>query len=174
MTTSHSPASPEPLPVTADILSTLSVVAWYALPDFFESRRVRAFLKAGLLAGGAAYLVPNLRGATAAAPPAASALPDEAPERPDEAEAHPGRTVSTDRSRLRSRLTAVAAVAAVVGVVAGSAVATVRLERVVYRFGDRAASRGVVLPHTRIGVVLGALTAAVSVAERAVGRRRRP
>lgn len=64
---------------------------------------------------------------------------------------------------------ALAAVLGVAGLAAGTAL-TVAGERWVYRRGERLRARGVRLPHTRVGLVMGVLAAGIGLAEPRVWR----
>ncbi|MHA7208114.1 hypothetical protein [Arthrobacter sp. MDT1-65] len=47
------------------------------------------------------------------------------------------------------------------------------MERLVHGFGERLSDRGVRLPHTRVGIALGVLSLAATLAGDALGDRRR-
>jgi len=165
--------------------------AWYALPDAVASRRARGVAKALLLvplvAIGARQ---NARLEAAepvrtgvletATPPGDAPEPDDAAPPADAAQRGPGDAPAppapdpAPQVRLADVLpTDPAKRAALVGVglglVAGSVWATVAGERALHRLGQRMAARGTRLPHTRIGLVSGALAAAMTLATARLG-----
>lgn len=149
--------------------------AWYALPDAVASRRARGVAKALLLVPLVAIGARQNARLKAAEPVRTGVLetatpPGDAPE-PDDAappaDAAPqvrlADVLPTDPAK-RAALVGVG-----LGLVAGSVWATVAGERALHRLGQRMAARGTRLPHTRIGLVSGALAAAMTLATARLG-----
>lgn len=127
------------------------VGAWYALPDYVDSRRARALAKAALFTGGGALYV------------LASRTADDAPRNPTPATENQPTTedagAEAEHSAGWQRLAPRVQLAVVAGAFAAFTVVSIAGERLVYCTGERLANRGVRRPHTLIGLALGALTA---------------
>ncbi len=155
--------------VLVNSLLTLVVTgAWYAMPDVVRSRPLRTVLKLGIVAGSVAYGVAAGRVADgpsgdAGADPAPAdgadaltrvrALTDRSVAFDAAALGLPGSAQTSGRGDLRRQAVGLGVGAAAVGL-------TVAGERGIHRYGERLAARGVRAPHTRVGAVIGLLTAA--------------
>ena len=123
-----------------------ATVAWYALPDYVRSRPLRGLVKAGLLGVLGWSMVAQL---------------------PEGAELAPYDDEDVDCSK-SSPVAGVteadpAELAVLAGAALGSAMITVGVERWLFRRGERRRAQGARFAHTRQGLVLGALEAAVTV-----------
>jgi hypothetical protein len=161
-----------PPPLLADLLAGLGITVWYALPDYTGSRPLRIVAKSAILATSAVYGSAVIRRQVGAA--IDGAAPEQDSEQPPtgrpEAAASPGSPSRTSAKALHPVVFPIAA-AAVLG---GGAAVTVGMERFVYRFGERLSSRGVHLPHSRIGLVLGVVSTAATLGADALSNRTRP
>lgn len=151
------------------MLTGAATVCWYALPDHVRSRRARAVVRAALVAAVVASS-PSTGGAVPSARSRSAAVP-KTPSSPRTATPAP-----EDEVTVVGVLGVVGFTGAIVGAVLGAVGVTVAVDRTVHRIGDRAARADTRLPHTRVGVVLGALTALASLAteEEAPPRRGAP
>ncbi len=164
----------------AEAVASGAVTAvWYALPDAVASRRARAALKVGLLVPVVGLSVVQSRRAldevAAARASDAGAGADDALARVraltattpvlDSSTVRPAGD-PTDDGRPAWKRGIVPAASAVAGaaLAAGVVVGTVAAERGIHRLGRRLGARGVSLPHTRVGLVAGLVTAAISAA----------
>lgn len=133
--------------VPAALLTGAATVLYYATPDVVRSRTARGWLKAGLTAVTFAASVPELRAMRAAARTgddedvATTALEDLT-------------TMPT-----RRKVAGVGVAAAFVGSSVGGLVAT---ERWIFHRGEARAAAGQRLPHTRVALLLGALSTAIA------------
>jgi len=128
-----------------------ATVAWYALPDYVHSRPLRALVKAGLLGVLGWSMVAQL--------PEAAELPPYDDEDADCSKSFPvagedplGGVTEADPAEL----------AVLAGVALGSAALTVAVERWLFRRGERRRAAGVRFAHTRQGLALGVLEAALT------------
>ena len=159
-------------------IAGLMTVAWYAVPDVVRPRWARALAKSAVGTAGVVLTltstaegfearegVRTLRDAAREAG-ATGADPDASPDRP--ADDAPD-SVREDNAYVPDHDEASVPPAVVVGgAAAGVALATTLVvagEKWVYRRGERLRARGVRLPHTRVGLVLGALAVALAAAE---------
>lgn len=183
------PTPSRPVDVRSVAITGLTTMAWYAVPDVVGPRWGRALAKVGVLAGGVALGV-------AATSEGRSALDgvrqvrDElrdlraADDAGDAGE--PGSPTGTaadggdrDDNVLADGALAgadpvpdpVVAGAAAAGVVALATTVAVLGEKWAYRRGERWRQRGVRLPHTRVGLVLGVLAAAATAVDPTIGLR---
>ncbi len=137
----------------ATLTGTITAI-WYALPDYVSSRRARGWVKVALasvvvgwsLVGDAS---PSAERGAPAIQTAASSTPPETPSRPP----------SSDRVGWMGVAGAVGFVGLVVLGLVGAATLTFAFDRAVHRLGQRAQRRGALHPHTRNGVILGAVAA---------------
>lgn len=124
---------------------------WYALPDRVPHRRHRALIKVLLVTvGGGLY-------AWSARTPASGSA--DARRQDGQAERDPAGELAAKAPAWWLRLGTGAQLgisAAVVALLVGGSVVQ---ERLIFRIGERLGRRGVSHPHTRIGLVLGALVA---------------
>lgn len=129
-------------------VGTGATVAWYALPDVVRSRPLRGLMKVGLLGAMGWSLV--------------SLMPegDELPPYDDETDCSQEKTDDPLDGVTEAEPRELAVLA---GAVLGSAVVTVAVERWLFRRGERRRAQGARFAHTRQGLVLGALEAAVTV-----------
>ncbi|MFE6234506.1 hypothetical protein [Cellulosimicrobium sp. NPDC057862] len=184
MTTEHEPTRRSADPRTVAIAG-LMTVAWYAVPDVVRPRWARALAKAAVVTTGAVLTVTStaegrearegvrsLRDAVRAAGVDAedlgaapgggtSAVPEAGPA--DDA-VREDNTYAPDHDEPTSVPPAVVGAAVAGGVVLATALA-VAGEKWAYRRGERLRARGVRLPHTRVGLALGALAVALAAAE---------
>lgn len=148
---------------------------WYALPDYVLSKRRRALVKTVLLASAGLYgawmgrKMPIEDSGDAGGSQVAPGLPGESLRgyaAPAQGQAAPDRTRQPDARtdawwlRLRPGTQLVVVAGAITVLTAGSIAA----ERTIYGVGERLARRGVSRPHTRVGLVLGALAPLAAVA----------
>jgi hypothetical protein len=176
--TEHEPTRRSADPRTVAIAG-LMTVAWYAVPDVVRPRWARALAKTAVGTAGVVLTLTStaegiearegvraLRDAARDAG-ASGADPDASPDRPaDEAPD----AVREDNTYVpdHDEATPVPPAVAVGGAVAGVVLATTLVvagEKWVYRRGERLRARGVRLPHTRVGLALGALAVALAAAE---------
>lgn len=124
--------------------------AWYALPDYVRSRPLRGVVKTGLLGVIGWSLVAMMPGE-----------PELAPYDDEEADCSQGTPVATEDPLEGVTEAQPAELAVLGGAVVGSAVLTVAVERWLFRRGERRRARGVRFAHTRQGLLLGGLAAAL-------------
>ncbi len=173
--TEHAPTRRVADPRTVAIAG-LSTVAWYAVPDVVRPRWARALAKTAV--GTAAVVLTFTstpegtevrEGLRFLRDAAREADADETDAEPETATADGApREDNTWAATDDDDTTPVPAGVAVAGAVAGLALATTLVvagEKWVYRRGERLRDRGVRLPHTRVGLVVGALAAALAAAE---------
>jgi hypothetical protein len=166
-------------PLLPDLLAGLGTITWYALPDYIGSPWLRGVAKVGILATCTVYGSAILRKSVGVAIAGAVVEQESEPHRgrfphPSDAPSAPAApspsSVPTHPTALPPVILAIAA-----GVVlGGTAVAAVGLERRVYRFGERLSAEGVLLPHSRIGLVLGVVSTAAALGLDAIRPRTRP
>ncbi|GED10791.1 hypothetical protein [Cellulosimicrobium cellulans] len=172
--TEHAPTRRVADPRTVAIAG-LSTVAWYAVPDVVRPRWARALAKTAI---GTAAVVLTFTSTTEGteAREGVRSLRDAAREAGAAvADATPGPTTTDGAPREDNTWATtddgtapVPAGVAVAGTAAGLALATTLVvagEKWVYRRGERLRDRGVRLPHTRVGLVVGALAVALAAAE---------
>lgn len=148
--------------VLTAVVAGATATAYYAVPDFVPSRTARGWIKAGLLAAGAATTLPDreeraqLRASwrDAMAARAARRTADGTADSTDDGTSADGTT--TDDSP--SSVPVPVVVAAGVGLLAATTVASVAAERWLFRRGEARAAAGVRYPHTRTALVLGGLS----------------
>ncbi|MBO0898552.1 hypothetical protein J1G42_01060 [Cellulomonas sp. zg-ZUI222] len=160
--------STESARITAAVVAGVGTVGYYATPDLLRSRRARGWAKAACVLVVTAAGVPEAyrgwratRDAAAGAPGAGSdAGSPSGGTVPDGADAPRGALSEAWRSvppGWRAALTG--------GALAGAATSvalTVGIERALFRRGEARRASGVRLPHTRTGVALGVLAAALA------------
>ncbi len=129
-----------------------ATVAWYALPDYVRSRPLRGLVKAGLLGVLGWSMVAQL--------PEAAELPPYDDEDADCSKSSPvagedplGGVTEADPAEL----------AVLAGAALGSAMITVGVERWLFRRGEGRRAQGARFAHTRQGLALGGLEAALTV-----------
>ena len=128
-----------------------ATVAWYALPDYVRSRPLRALVKAGLLGVLGWSMVAQL--------PEGAELPPYDDEDTDCSKSSP----VAGEDPLEGITEADAAELAVLaGAALGSAMITVGVERWLFRRGERRRAQGSRFAHTRQGLALGGLEAALT------------
>ncbi|MFB8227469.1 hypothetical protein [Cellulosimicrobium sp. NPDC055967] len=182
--TEHEPTRRSADPRTVAIAG-LATVAWYAVPDVVRPRWARALAKTAVATAGAVLTVTSttegrearegarsLRDAVRAAGAVADDL-DAAPSAgtgstrgsdPADPTAREDNRYAPDRDEPTPVPPGVVAAGAVGGVALATTLA-VAGEKWVYRRGERLRARGVRLPHTRVGLALGALAVALAAAE---------
>ena len=151
-------------------ITGLTTLAWYAVPDVVEPRWARALAKAGVLAGGLALglaatsegraAVDGVRGVRDELRDLRAA--EEGDGQGDAGAEDEDNVLLADPDGADPVPDPVVVGAAAAGVVALVATVAVAGEKWAYRRGERWRERGLRLPHTRVGVVLGALAAAVT------------
>ena len=124
-----------------------ATLAWYALPDVVRSRPLRGLVKVGLLGARGWSLV--------------SLMPegDELPPYDDETDCSEEKTDDPLDGVTEAEPRELAVLA---GTVLGSAVVTVAVERWLFRRGERRRAQGARFAHTRQGLALGGLEAALT------------
>ncbi|QGQ17966.1 peptidase S9 [Cellulomonas sp. JZ18] len=145
--------------VLAALVTGVATTAYYATPDLIRSRTARGWTKAGLGAVTLAVSLQEVR-ADIAAQRAKSAAEPPTDDTSDDRAADENRTTDEDAQPLKDVPPALLAVG--VAALATSVAGTVAFERWVFRRGERLAAAGRPLAHTRAALVLGALSAAVS------------
>lgn len=143
-------------------ITGLVAAAWYAMPDHLPRRSQRFPAKIALLAGGGAiyaWLAPG--GAREDREDGTVPLPGRTDTPPDDERATTDeeQEVATRLGATLGRLSPRGVAGIVVGGLSLTAATAVLQERLIHRFGERLGRRGVTLPHTRIGLVLGAVAA---------------
>ena len=128
-------------------VGTGATVAWYALPDVVRSRPLRGLMKVGLLGAMGWSLV--------------SLMPegDELPPYDDETDCSQEKTDDPLDGVTEAEPRELAVLA---GAVLGSAVVTVAVERWLFRRGEARRAQGTRFAHTRQGLALGGLEAALT------------
>ncbi|MGN7702894.1 hypothetical protein [Cellulosimicrobium sp. 22601] len=165
-------------------IAGLMTVAWYAVPDVVRPRWARALAKTAVATAGAVLTVTSTAEGRDAREGVRSLR--DAVRSPDDAGDHvaaastgttggPGAEPADGAAREdntnvpeREEPTPVPPGVVAAGAIGGVALATtlaVAGEKWVYRRGERLRARGVRLPHTRVGLVLGALAVALAAAE---------
>ncbi|KLN35904.1 hypothetical protein FB00_02585 [Cellulosimicrobium funkei] len=180
--TEHEPTRRSADPRTVAIAG-LMTVAWYAVPDVVRPRWARALAKTAVGTAGIVLTLTStaegiearegvraLRDAARDAG-AAGTDPDASPDRPADRPAGGAPDAAREDNTYvpdHDEATPVPPAVVVGGAAAGVALATTLVvagEKWVYRRGERLRARGVRLPHTRVGLVLGALAVALAAAE---------
>ena len=174
----ETPAARRRVDARSVAITGLTTLAWYAVPDVVRPRWARALAKAGVLAGGVGLGV-ALTAEGRSAVDGMREVRDELRDLrdADESAAQDGEVASPgaergDRDRDDNVLAADVALddadrlpdPAVAGTVAAGALAlavtiAVAGEKWAYRRGERWRAQGRRLPHTRVGLILGALAA---------------
>ncbi|SFK47695.1 hypothetical protein [Cellulomonas sp. KH9] len=162
--------STESARIAAAVVAGVGTAGYYATPDLLRSRRARGWTKAACVLAVTAAGVPEAyRGwqATRAGAPGSEALgarPDAGPaaggagaDGTDPARGTPAEVWRSVPPGWRAALTGGALAGA-----AASVALTVGVERALFRRGEARRVSGVRLPHTRTGLVLGALAAALA------------
>lgn len=150
-------------PALPDLVSGLGIALWYALPDYTRDRRIRAGVKAGIIASSALYGIHVLKSREASGTSGCTPVEELQPKAvgPDAAGVE---AAGETRSRTGLPRHPVVLALAAVALLGSTAVGTIGMERVVYRYGEKLTGRGVRLAHTRIGVVLAVLSTVTTVA----------
>ena len=129
-----------------------ATVAWYALPDYVRSRPLRGLVKAGLLGVLGWSMVAQL--------PEGAELPPYDDEDADCSESSP---VAGEDPLEGVTEADPAELAVLAGAALGSAMITVGVERWLFHRGEARRAQGVRFAHTRQGLALGGLEAALTV-----------
>ena len=144
------PCAADPTRVAGLAAGVGATVAWYALPDYVRSRPLRGLIKTGLLGVIGWSLV--------------SMLPDE-PELAhydDEVDCSKGAEAAGEDPLDDITEADPSELAVLAGAAVGSAMITVGVERWLFRRGERRRAQGSRFAHTRQGLVLGGLEAALT------------
>ena len=128
-----------------------ATVAWYALPDYVRSRPLRGLVKAGLLGVLGWSMVAQL--------PEGAELPPYDDEDTDCSKASP---VAGEDPLEGVTEADPAELAVLAGAALGSAMITVGVERWLFHRGERRRAQGARFAHTRQGLALGGLEAALT------------
>ena len=128
-----------------------ATVAWYALPDYVRSRPLRGLVKAGLLGVLGWSMVAQL--------PEGVELPPYDDEDTDCSKSSP---VAGEDPLEGVTEADPAELAVLAGAALGSAMMTVGVERWLFRRGERLRAQGSRFAHTRQGLALGGLEAALT------------
>ena len=144
--------SVDPMRVAGFAAGVGATVAWYALPDYVRSRPLRGLVKAGLLGVLGWSMVAQL--------PEGAELPPYDDEDVDCSKSSP---VAGEDPLEGVTEADPAELAVLAGAALGSAMITVGVERWLFRRGERRRAQGARFAHTRQGLVLGGLEAAVTV-----------
>ena len=129
-----------------------ATVTWYALPDYVRSRPLRGLVKAGLLGVLGWSMVAQL--------PEGAELPPYDDEDTDCSKASP---VAGEDPLEGVTEADPAELAVLAGAALGSAMITVGVERWLFHRGERRRAQGARFAHTRQGLALGGLEAALTV-----------
>ena len=129
-----------------------ATVAWYALPDYVRSRPLRGLVKAGLLGVLGWSMVAQL--------PEGAEL---APYDDEDVDCSKSSPVAGEDPLEGVTEADPAELAVLAGAALGSAMITVGVERWLFRRGERRRAQGARFAHTRQGLALGGLEAALTV-----------
>ena len=129
----------------------VATVAWYALPDYVRSRPLRGLVKAGLLGVLGWSMVAQL--------PEGAELPPYDDEDTDCSKSSP---VAGEDPLEGVTEADPAELAVLAGAALGSAMITVGVERWLFHRGEARRAQGVRFAHTRQGLALGGLEAALT------------
>lgn len=119
-------------------------VVWYAMPDFIKSRRSRLLSKTSLLLGAGAYAFHEVRSERRAAEPSMPSID----QRTDDG-------TPTKFGYVAVFTAALATILLMLGTLVGAS----KAERAIFTIGEKLKQGGMTWPHTRIGIVLGCITA---------------
>lgn len=150
--------------VLTAVVAGATATAYYAVPDFVPSRTARGWIKAGLLAAGAAASLPDreeraqMRASWDDAMSARAARLAAADGTTPDGETPDGETPDGGTTPDAPPSSVPALVVAGVALVAATTVASVAAERWLFRRGEARAAAGVRYPHTRTALVLGGLS----------------
>lgn len=144
--------SVDPTRVAGFAVGVGATVAWYALPDYVRSRPLRGLVKAGLLGVLGWSMVAQL--------PEGAELPPYDDEDTDCSKSSP---VAGEDPLDGVTEADPAELAVLAGAALGSAMITVGVERWLFRRGERRRAQGARFAHTRQGLALGGLEAALTV-----------
>ncbi|MCA5892077.1 hypothetical protein LEP48_01760 [Isoptericola sp. NEAU-Y5] len=183
----ETPGGPDP---RAAVVTGLTTLAWYAVPDVVTPRWARALAKTAVAVGGSLGMLVTADGRALRAGlrelRAANADGSRDEQGEDVAAGAPsddravddenGPVLGADDAEPEPGVNPVLAGAAVVGVTAAAVLVAVGGEKWAYRRGERWRESGLAWPHTRVGLVLGVLAAGVTLLEppRAVPLDQRP
>jgi hypothetical protein len=183
----ETPAESRRVDVRSVAITGLTTMAWYAVPDVVGPRWARALAKAGVLAGGLGLgLAATAEGRSAArgmrevrdelrdlrdteGDPAAADADSAAVDAAHRGE-RDDNVLATDLAGADTLPRPVVAGAAAAGVLAVVATVAVAGEKWAYRRGEKWRARGLRLPHTRVGLVLGTLAAAATALDPSAAR----
>ena len=143
--------SVDPTRVAGFAVGVGATVAWYALPDYVRSRPLRGLVKAGLLGVLGWSMVAQL--------PEGAELPPYDDEDTDCSKSSP---VAGEDPLDGVTEADPAELAVLAGAALGSAMITVGVERWLFRRGERRRAQGARFAHTRQGLALGGLEAALT------------
>ena len=144
--------SVDPTRVAGFVAGVGATVAWYALPDYVRSRPLRSLVKAGLLGVLGWSMVAQL--------PEAAELP---PYDDEDADCSKSSPVAGEDPLDGVTEADPAELAVLAGAALGSAMITVGVERWLFRRGEARRAQGTRFAHTRQGLALGGLEAALTV-----------
>ena len=144
--------SVDPTRVAGFVAGVGATVAWYALPDYVRSRPLRGLVKAGLLGVLGWSMVAQL--------PEGAELPPYDDEDTDCSKSSP---VAGEDPLEGVTEADPAELAVLAGAALGSAMITVGVERWLFRRGEGRRAQGARFAHTRQGLALGGLEAALTV-----------
>ena len=144
--------SVDPTRVAGFAVGVGATVAWYSLPDYVRSRPLRGLVKAGLLGVLGWSMVAQL--------PEGAELPPYDDEDTDCSKSSP---VAGEDPLDGVTEADPAELAVLAGAALGSAMITVGVERWLFRRGERRRAQGARFAHTRQGLALGGLEAALTV-----------
>lgn len=142
--------------VLTAVVAGVTATAYYAVPDFVPSRTARGWIKAGLLAAGAAATLPDREERAEMRAAWEDAMSARAARRAADGGSTPDGGTTPDESP--TSVPGPVVVAAGVSLLAATTVASVAAERWLFRRGEARAAAGVRYPHTRTALVLGGLS----------------
>ena len=143
--------SVDPTRVAGFAVGVGATVAWYALPDYVRSRPLRGLVKAGLLGVLGWSMVAQL--------PEGAELP---PYDDEDADCSKSSPVAGEDPLDGVTEADPAELAVLAGAALGSAMITVGVERWLFRRGEARRAQGARFAHTRQGLALGGLEAALT------------
>lgn len=144
--------SVDPTRVAGFVAGVGATVAWYALPDYVRSRPLRGLVKAGLLGVLGWSMVAQL--------PEAAELP---PYDDEDADCSKSSPVAGEDPLEGVTEADPAELAVLAGAALGSAMITIGVERWLFHRGEGRRAQGARFAHTRQGLALGGLEAALTV-----------
>ncbi len=162
------PARPDP---SSAAITGLTTLAWYAVPDLVRPRWARALTKAAVaVAGLGAGLVVTTEGRSARDGLRAAMTVSDAADVPEGVDGRGGRQSDENgvpgvEDESLAQVDPRLAGAVVAGSLAAGVALAVAGEKWAYRRGEKWRAKGLTLPHTRVGLIVGAAAAGLTLLE---------